>query len=61
MTCCALKMGRVPFDYPQIREKYQPSCYKGILGDNTILTLKWYKSKAAIGLFLLNRAMVMQR
>ncbi len=35
MTYCTLKLGDVPFDYSQIREKAQHNYYKGVIGDNT--------------------------
>lgn len=35
MTYCYLKMGDIPFDYSQIREKAQHSYYKGVIGDKT--------------------------
>ncbi len=45
MTYCTLKMGEIPFDYSQIREKAQHSYYKGIIGDksragNRIVSIK---------------------
>lgn len=45
MTYCSLKMGDVPFDYSQIREKAQHSYYKGVIGNkenagNRIISIK---------------------
>ena len=45
MTYCNLKMGSVPFDYSQIREKAQHSYYKGIIGEkgkagNRVISIK---------------------
>lgn len=33
MSYCTLKLGNIPFDYSQIREKAQKSYYKGVIGD----------------------------
>jgi len=45
MTYCYLKMGDIPFDYSQMREKAQHSYYKGVIGDksksgNRIVSIK---------------------
>lgn len=45
MTYCYLKMGDVPFDYSQIREKAQHSYYKGVIGEkgkegNRVISIK---------------------
>ncbi len=45
MTYCNLKMGNIPFDYSEIREKAQHNYYKGIIGDkeqagNRVISIK---------------------
>lgn len=45
MTYCTLKIGDVPFDYSQIREKAQQSYYKGVIGNkekagNRVVSIK---------------------
>lgn len=49
MSYCTLKLGSVPFDYSQIREKAQQSYYKGIIGNKSAAVNRTITIKSAYG------------